>query len=334
MSLPGIPNIPPASTITRDDAINLLLQSIALQELSLSRILNAEGEKIQYVLGTPPGIAGPASIAGSAGFAGPAGFAAPVPTVSINDILAVNQSVKATMDNVIKTEFLLLSKLETVLSAPVMPYLSSPTGPADGTLGATDTAWGLDNAGAADADSPTGAAGNSEEEADASWDMEASSKASGLVRTSSAAGWTEAARSAESVITGIHGFAANTAGPVIAVVLGGTSIPLPSNQALSGGVTINGASTVITLPAAGTYLFSYQINLTAALAAGSQLLINGAAFTPSILKPALPLSSFNNTVITSVGAGASVQLQLFGLFGSATLLGGAAGAALTIVRIA
>ncbi|OAB77715.1 BclA C-terminal domain-containing protein, partial [Paenibacillus crassostreae] len=132
--------------------------------------------------------------------------------------------------------------------------------------------------------------------------------------------------------TDVNAFAANTSGAIIAVLLGGTDIPLPDDHILNG-ITINGASTIITIPTAGTYMISYQINLTAALAVNSQLLINGVALTPSIVNPVLSLSSFNNTVITVLGAGTTVQLQLFGLLGAATLLGGGAGAALTIVQV-
>ncbi|WP_340024819.1 hypothetical protein MHI24_06755 [Paenibacillus sp. FSL K6-1096] len=59
MSNPNIPNISPTVTLTRDDVINLLLSSIAMEELALAHIINAEGEKIQFVLGTLTGISGP-----------------------------------------------------------------------------------------------------------------------------------------------------------------------------------------------------------------------------------------------------------------------------------
>ena len=56
MSQANIPNITPTITINRDDVINLLLASIALEELGLAHIINAEAEKIQYAIGTLPGL--------------------------------------------------------------------------------------------------------------------------------------------------------------------------------------------------------------------------------------------------------------------------------------
>lgn len=47
MSLPNIPNIDPNITLNSCHSVNLLLSSIAMEEIGLSHILNAEGEKIQ-----------------------------------------------------------------------------------------------------------------------------------------------------------------------------------------------------------------------------------------------------------------------------------------------
>ncbi|SDC78460.1 hypothetical protein SAMN05421737_1193, partial [Shouchella lonarensis] len=52
MSQPSMPNFTPTITLTRSDVINLLLASIAMEEMGLAHIINAEGEKIQYALGT------------------------------------------------------------------------------------------------------------------------------------------------------------------------------------------------------------------------------------------------------------------------------------------
>jgi len=97
MSQASIPNITPEITITREDVINLLLSSIALEEIGLSHIINAEGEKIQYVLGTLPG-------------------PSPTPPATIEEILKVNESVRNTLKEITKTEFALSNKLETILS--------------------------------------------------------------------------------------------------------------------------------------------------------------------------------------------------------------------------
>jgi hypothetical protein len=50
MSMPNIPDIKPEINITLEETIKLLLASIALEELSLAHIMNAEAEKIQEVI--------------------------------------------------------------------------------------------------------------------------------------------------------------------------------------------------------------------------------------------------------------------------------------------
>ncbi|MCI9588503.1 MAG: collagen-like protein, partial [Oscillospiraceae bacterium] len=54
MPMPTFPQIDPP--LTREGSINGIISSIAAEELSLSHILNTQGEKLQYVLGTLPGL--------------------------------------------------------------------------------------------------------------------------------------------------------------------------------------------------------------------------------------------------------------------------------------
>lgn len=120
MSQPNIPNISPTITLTRDDAINLLLASIAMEELGLAHIINAEGEKIQYALGTIPGL---------------------TPASTLANILEVNESVQDTLSLAVKKEMLLNSKLKQVTqisSSTGATGITGPTGPT-GPTGAGPT---------------------------------------------------------------------------------------------------------------------------------------------------------------------------------------------------
>ncbi|WP_460267580.1 BclA C-terminal domain-containing protein, partial [Bacillus luti] len=133
--------------------------------------------------------------------------------------------------------------------------------------------------------------------------------------------------------TNVSSFAANTTGATIAVILGGTDVPLPSDQTFSGGITVDGTNTTFTVPSAGRYFINYGVNLTAALLLSTRLIINGAANTASTIDPVLSVSQFNNTIIVLLAAGSTIKLQFFGLLGAAVLLPGSAGATLTIVQV-
>ncbi|WP_410993772.1 collagen-like protein [Bacillus cereus] len=117
MSQPNLPNITPNITLTRDDALNLLLSSIAFEELGLAHIINAEGEKIQFALGTLPGVTGPVA--------------------SLQDVLNINSSVRDTLEIAMKKELLLGSKLDTV--SDLIESTGGPTGPTGptGAIGVT-----------------------------------------------------------------------------------------------------------------------------------------------------------------------------------------------------
>ncbi|MBY9081977.1 collagen-like protein [Paenibacillus sp. HN-1] len=143
MSQPNLPNITPSITLSRDDAVNLILSSIAMEELSLSHILNAEGEKLQYVLGTIPGVTGTQ------------------PT--INELLEVNQSVRSTLDSAVRNQMFLQAKMENAMQIPTLQGPTGPTGPtgpSGGPVGPTGPAGAVGATGPTGATGTTGAAGN------------------------------------------------------------------------------------------------------------------------------------------------------------------------------
>ena len=107
MSLPMFPQIDPP--LTREESLNEIISSIASEELSLSHILNAEGEKLQYVLGTLPGLEEAANF---------------------DEVMKVNRSVQDTLSDVMEQQAMLTAKLSAAMKAPVLPGPAGPAGPA------------------------------------------------------------------------------------------------------------------------------------------------------------------------------------------------------------
>ncbi|MFS0556284.1 hypothetical protein [Brevibacillus sp. 179-C9.3 HS] len=89
MSIPTVPNITPEIILKRNEVLNLLLTSIALEEIGLSHIINAEGEKIQKLVKEQ--------------------------CLSLSDALVLSNSVERMLRNVIHTEMLLQFKLEDII---------------------------------------------------------------------------------------------------------------------------------------------------------------------------------------------------------------------------
>lgn len=287
MTQPIFPTISP--TLTREQAINLVLSSIAVEELGLSHILNAEGEKLQFILGTIPGLTGDS------------------PT--IEDVLAANESVRNVIDSMMQNQILQNAKMALALEAPVIAGVTGPTGatgatgPADGATGAT---------GADGATGPDGQPGNT-----------------------GATGATGAAGAPGPDITATAGYAANTQGPLLTIFVSGTSVPLPNNQVLSTGITVNPGNTVFTVNNFGRYRISYHINTTLSLLLGSRLIINGSPDTASTITPVVSLSNYRNEIEIDLDAGDTISLEMFAplLVGAATLLNNACGASLMIIRL-
>lgn len=108
MSYPNIPNVTPKIEINREDVVSIILASIGLEELGLSHIINAEAEKIQYILGTLEGRTPPAP-----------------PT--IDDLLKIDHSVELMLRDVMKKEMLLEFKLEDIISTTTTTTTTTST---------------------------------------------------------------------------------------------------------------------------------------------------------------------------------------------------------------
>lgn len=107
MSQPTFPAVDPH--LNRKEALNMILASIAMEEAGLGHIINAEGEKIQYALGTLPGADG----------------------ACLEDVLRVNKSVESLIDSAMQYQLLLRNKLSLVLEAEERtgPCPPGPPGP-------------------------------------------------------------------------------------------------------------------------------------------------------------------------------------------------------------
>ena len=98
MSMPSYVDTVPV--LDREAIINQILASIALEELALSHVLNAEGEKIQFALGTlqipDRGLSG---------------------GITIANLVDLNNSVAATLQAAASNQAALTEKLRAVLDA-------------------------------------------------------------------------------------------------------------------------------------------------------------------------------------------------------------------------
>lgn len=125
--------------------------------------------------------------------------------------------------------------------------------------------------------------------------------------------------------------AINTAGTTIAVILGGTAVPLPTRP-YNNGFTVNGGNTIYTVQNTGNYLISYDINTTVGLLLSSSVYINGSANSNLTRSPGVSASAYSAQAIIPLVAGDTIQLTLFGLIGSAVLQSGQ-GAVMNVVKI-
>lgn len=89
MTLSDLTDLAPLMKLERSEVIHLLLTSIAMEEMSLSQLMNAEGEKIQRFLERED--------------------------VSLEEFLRVNQSVERMLRSIVSKQILLQFRLDHVL---------------------------------------------------------------------------------------------------------------------------------------------------------------------------------------------------------------------------
>ncbi|MGI2297210.1 hypothetical protein [Paenibacillus sp. GXUN7292] len=97
MSQANIPDINPQIAIKRDDVINLFIASLAMEELGLSHIINAEAEKLQFVLGTLHN-------------------ASLKPPATFKEVLETNESVRLMLREISRKEQVLNDRLELIIN--------------------------------------------------------------------------------------------------------------------------------------------------------------------------------------------------------------------------
>lgn len=304
MSLPQFSSTP---DLTRQNSINQIISSIASEELALSHVINAEGEKIQYAVGTLPGLETPSTI---------------------DDVLSVNNSVNSTLETILQNQMLLNGKLFDSLQAPVLLGATGSTGIAgvtgtdEGPIGPAGIQGPIGPTGPQGLPGPNGQAGATGPTGEVG--------ITGLVGATGSIG----AAAPTPPPTATSAFAANTAGTLITVLLAGTNISFPSVQLLPPDITLTSSNTLFTVNTAGIYRIAYSINTTASLLMGTRLVVNSANIPQSTIPPVVSTSSFNNEIILSLSAGSTIRLQMYAtVIGAATLLSGSAGASISIVRL-
>ncbi|MGI5899081.1 MAG: BclA C-terminal domain-containing protein [Christensenellales bacterium] len=305
MSLPQFPSTP---DLNRQDAINQVIASIASEELALSHIINAEGEKIQYAIGSIPGLPEDSTIA---------------------QVTDVNKSAINMLGTILENQIILTGKLTQALQAPVFLGPTGPagvTGPTGSETGPTGPAGPMGAAGPSGPEGlpgPVGAPGET-----------GPTGPGGDVGATGIVGLTGApAPTPPPSVTAA--FAANTAGSLISVLVAGTNISFPSLQLLSSDITLTNGNTLFTVNTGGVYRISYHVNTTAAVLLGTRLVINNGNIPQSTVPPAIALSQFYNEIEVSLAAGSTIRLQMYAplLVGAATLLGNSLGASMMIIRL-
>lgn len=302
MSQPQFPSDP---SLSRQDVINQIISSIASEELALSHIMNTEGEKLQYAIGTIPGLA---------------------ENSTIEQVTDVNNSAVDMLSTMLESQMVLTGKLEQALSAAVLFGDTGPagstgsTGPATGPTGPIGEQGIAGPIGSTGSAGPVGQVGNT-----------GPTGATGTVGATGAIGATSLA----SAPSATAGFAGNTSGGSISVPMTGTMISFPSVKLLSDDIILGSGNNSFTVNTGGLYRISYRMNTTNAVLLGTRLLINSSILPQGHIPAIAPRSQFYSEVVIRLSTGSTIQLQMYApsTIGSATLPTNSLGASMMMIRL-
>lgn len=131
-------------------------------------------------------------------------------------------------------------------------------------------------------------------------------------------------------VTISYGYNSSTSFPI---TLKGITVPLPFDQVLYGGITVDNSNSVFTVPNDGVYSISYYANfvqaeLVATAVSRNDILING-----SLIDPSAPQSIYANEVIVELEKGDNISLQFIGEPGINVTLGYGTGASMIIKQL-
>jgi hypothetical protein len=318
LSIPKFPEIPDFS---REDAVNAILASIAMEEMGLAHIVNAEGEKIQFALGTLEGTTPPGS--------------------DIDDVLDINDSVQKLMSSVSQNQIFLRSKMMNALSASNMHGAQGPTGPtgetgpvgpvgATGATGATGPSGPTGPTGDIGPTGPTGPTGSAGTQgvrgATGPTGPDGATGSDGVTGPTGATGLT---------ITGVLGYGA-VSDATYNVSTSPTSIAFNGANAytmVTDGITFSAPSTFV-VPDAGTYRLTYNFNFTAEHALQTQVSVSGTVVPNTIVKKTVPDRNYSSDSLQVFAANSSVQLQISSDTTQAVSVVVGGGITFTIERIA
>jgi len=294
----SLPEFPSESSLTREEAINQIISSIAMEELGLSHIINAEGEKMQYILGTIPGLSGP--------------------DATIEDVLKVNDSVRSVLQSATESQSLLRNKLQNALSSAVLTGPTGPIGPTGPTGPATITVGSVTGLEPGEPPSVT----NTGTPQEAQLDFGIPRGATGAIGVTGATGTADLAA---------YGTYVSTAAQNLAI-----DAPVALNASLGTapvGMTHAADASTVNITNPGVYRIDYRISTTTGTGTTAvvSLLHNGQAIPNSGVPVAEEVSKVSGVAIMTLATNDTIAI---GTSVAAVNLPAVGGAFLDIIQIA